>query len=131
MIFILVSVSSQQSAASDAGEDYVSVSQDLTFGPDSSQQCVLILLTQDSVCEGSMTETFGVRLSSTETSSNTAVQDSASVVIYDASECSKYVISRIRTCYNMVVARSVTAITSIYSMVLCHVCVYTLLPADH
>ena len=71
-----------------AGEDYVTVSMDLTFGPNTTEQCHLLLLVQDLRCEESMSESFGVRLSSTE-NGITAVQDSASVVIYDAPDCSE------------------------------------------
>ena len=66
----------------------MSVSTELTFGPNSTQQCQLLLLVQDARCEANMTENFGIRLSNTE-NGRTAVQDSATVVIYDASECSK------------------------------------------
>ena len=79
---------------SGAGEDYVSVSEVLVFGPNSTEQCQLVLLVQDDRCETSMTESFGIRLSSTE-NGRTAVQDSASVVIYDSSECSEWVKVRI------------------------------------
>ena len=66
----------------------MSISEELTFGPSSTQQCRLLLLVEDSNCETSMTESFGVRLASTE-NGVTAVQDSATVVIYDAPECSE------------------------------------------
>ena len=66
----------------------MSVSEELTFGPSSTQQCRLLLLVEDSNCETTMTESFGVRLASTE-NGVTAVQDSATVVIYDAPECSE------------------------------------------
>ncbi|CAI8016676.1 FRAS1-related extracellular matrix protein 2, partial [Geodia barretti] len=69
-----------------AGEDYVSVSRDLSFGPNVTQQCQLLLLVQDSRCEATMTESFGLKLTSTE-NGRTAIQDSASVVIYDSPEC--------------------------------------------
>jgi hypothetical protein len=69
-----------------AGEDYVSVSRDLSFGPNVTQQCQLLLLVQDSNCEATMTESFGLKLTSTE-NGRIAIQDSASVVIYDSPEC--------------------------------------------
>jgi hypothetical protein len=68
-----------------AGEDYVSVSQNLTFGPATTQNCLLVLLVQDAVCESTMTESFGVKLTNSE--SGSTVQDTALVVIYDAAEC--------------------------------------------
>ena len=55
------------------------------FGPTTTRQCLLVLLIQDGVCETTMTERFEVRLKNQDT-----VQDVASVVIYDASECSKW-----------------------------------------
>ena len=73
------------SPTSGAGEDYVSISQNLEFGPSTTRQCLLVLLIQDGVCETTMTERFEVQL----TNQNT-VQDVASVVIYDASECSEW-----------------------------------------
>ena len=69
---------------SDAGVDYVSVTQNLTFGPASMQQCFPVLLVQDRVCETTMTERFYLMLTNSQT-----VIDTASVVIYDAPECSK------------------------------------------
>ena len=62
---------------------------DLEFGPDSPTRCELILLVQDRECESTMTESFGVRLMS-RGSGFMAVQDEASVVIYDASDCSEF-----------------------------------------
>ena len=64
----------------------MSVSSNLTFGPDTTQQCVLVLLVQDRVCESTMTESFGVRL--TSMGSRPAEQDTTNVVIYDSPECS-------------------------------------------
>ena len=72
---------------SGAGEDYVSVSQNLTFGPDATQNCLLVLLVQDGVCEANMTESFEVRLMDSE--NGATIQDRAYVVIYDAAECSE------------------------------------------
>ena len=65
----------------------MSVSQNLTFGPATTQNCLLVLLVQDAVCESTMTESFGVKLTNGE--SGSTVQDTALVVIYDAAECSK------------------------------------------
>lgn len=67
----------------------MSISQDLTFRPDSTRECVVVLLVQDEVCESTMTESFGVRLTNRE--NGNTVQDTATVVIYDASECSECV----------------------------------------
>ena len=72
---------------SGAGEDYVAVSQNLTFGPDTTQSCLLVLLVQDGVCEVNMTESFEVRLMDSE--NGATIQDTAYVVIYDAAECSE------------------------------------------
>ena len=66
----------------------MSVSRDLSFGPNVTQQCQLLLLVQDSHCEATMTESFGLKLTSTE-NGRIAIQDSASVVIYDSPECSE------------------------------------------
>ena len=62
----------------------MSVAQNLTFGPASTQQCFPVLLIQDRMCETTMTERFDLTLTNSQT-----VIDTASVVIYDAPECSK------------------------------------------
>ena len=70
------------------GADYVIVEQELgPFGP-SEQHCLHVLLIQDGICEGTMTESFKVQLMNTD--DTTKVIDTASVLIYDASTCSKY-----------------------------------------
>ena len=68
----------------------MSVSRDLEFGPGTLTQCEVVRLVQDNVCEDTMTESFGVRLISTE-DGFTAVQDRATIVIYDASDCSELI----------------------------------------
>ena len=69
------------------------MSQNLTFGPDTTQNCLLVLLVQDMVCESNMTESFGVRLKNNE--NEATVQDTAYVVIYDAAECSEYAFTHV------------------------------------
>lgn len=63
----------------------MSISQNLVFGPTTTRHCLLVLLVQDRVCEATMTEKFEVKLKNQDT-----VQDVASVVIYDAVECSEW-----------------------------------------
>ena len=77
----------------------MSVSRELEFGPETLTQCEVIHLIQDNVCEDTMTESFGVRLSSTG-NGITAVQDRASIVIYDASECSELIQQEEQLCTN-------------------------------
>ena len=73
----------------DAGRDYVSVMVEESFGPEVEQKCFFVLLIQDGVCEN-VRETFDVQLISTR--DGDIVIDTAIVVIYDASECSKFLI---------------------------------------
>lgn len=69
------------------GADYVVLEQELgPFGP-SEQHCLHVLLVQDGVCEGTMSESFDVLLMNTD--DTTKVIDTASVLIYDASTCSE------------------------------------------
>ena len=65
----------------------MSVMVEESFGPEVEQKCFFVLLIQDGVCEN-VRETFDVQLISTR--DGDIVIDTAIVVIYDASECSKF-----------------------------------------